>query len=98
MRRASSVQEAGTTSEARIHAISAANDLLISGWVESTSLRALVERTLTPFGVEGGQRSKLSGEHLQLPPRLVVAFALGLYELATNAAEYGAPSTAHGGD
>jgi PAS domain S-box-containing protein len=87
MRRATSVQEAGTTLEARIQAMSAANDLLISGRFESTSLRALVERTLTPFGVEDGQRFKLSGEDLQLPPRLVVAFALALHELATNAAK-----------
>ncbi|TCP95876.1 PAS domain S-box-containing protein [Sphingomonas sp. PP-F2F-A104-K0414] len=96
MRRATSVQEAGTTLEARIHAMSAANDLLISGRFESTSMRALVERTLTPFGVEDGQRFKLSGEDLQLPPRLVVAFALALHELATNAAKYGALSTADG--
>lgn len=96
MRRATSVDDAGKTLEARIQAMSAANDLLISGRFESTSLRALLNRTLAPFGVEDRQRFRITGEDLPLPPRLVVAFALALHELATNAAKYGALSNAEG--
>ena len=96
MRRATSVEEAGTTLEARILAMSAASDLLISEQVESASLRALINRTLAPFGVDDRQRFRVTGEDLRLPPRLVVAFALALHELATNASKYGALSNAEG--
>jgi PAS domain S-box-containing protein len=96
MRRATSVEDASATLGARIQAMAAANDLLISEQFESTSLRALVERTLTPFGVDDEDRFRITGEDLRLPPRLVVAFALALHELATNAAKYGALSNAAG--
>ena len=96
IRRATSVEEAGTTLEARILAMSAANDLLISEQFESASLRALINRTLAPFGVDDSQRFRIMGEDLRLPPRLVVAFALALHELATNASKYGALSNAEG--
>lgn len=96
MRRATSVKDAGTTLEARIRAMSSANDLLINGQFESASLRALIDRTLAPFGIEDGQRFRVNGEDLRLPPGLVVAFALALHELATNASKYGALSNAEG--
>jgi PAS domain S-box-containing protein len=96
MRRASSVEDAGKTLEARIQAMSAAHDLLISERFESASLRSLLDRTLAPFGIEDDRRFRIAGEDLHLPPRLVVAFALALHELATNATKYGALSTADG--
>ena len=96
MRRATSVEEAGKTLEARIQAMAAAHDLLISERFESASLRSLIDRTLAPFGVEDNRRFRIVGQDLYLPPRLVVAFALALHELATNATKYGALSTADG--
>lgn len=53
-------------------------------------------RSLAPFGVEDGDRFSLSGPDLRLPPQLVVAYALALHELATNASKYGALSAATG--
>jgi PAS domain S-box-containing protein len=96
MRRATSVENAGKTLEARIQAMSAAHDLLISERFESASLRSLLDRTLAPFGIEDDRRFRIAGQDLHLPPRLVVAFALALHELATNATKYGALSTADG--
>jgi PAS domain S-box-containing protein len=96
MRRATSVEDASTTLEARIQAMSAANDLLINERFESASIRALLDRTLAPFGIEDGQRFRLDGPDIHLPPRLVVAFALAIHELATNASKYGALSNADG--
>jgi PAS domain S-box-containing protein len=96
MRRATSVADASTTLGARIQAMAAANDLLISGQFESASLRALIDRALAPFGIEDSHRFRISGEDLSLPPRLVVAFALALHELATNASKYGALSNTDG--
>jgi two-component sensor histidine kinase len=96
MRRATSVEDAGTTLEARIQAMAAAHDLLINERFESASLRALLGRTLAPFGGEDGARFHMAGQDLRLPPRLVVAFALAIHELATNATKYGALSNAAG--
>ena len=96
LRRATSVEDAGRTIEARIQAMSAAHDLLVSEQFESASLRSLLDRTLAPFGVDDPGRFRLVGQDLHLPPHLVVAFALALHELATNATKYGALSTADG--
>ncbi|WP_157222649.1 PAS domain-containing protein [Novosphingobium sp. AP12] len=96
MRRAPSVAAAGVTLEARIQAMAAANDLLISQKFEGATMRALLERTLSPFGVEDKDRFTLTGPDVKLPARLVVAFALAIHELATNATKYGALSNADG--
>lgn len=96
MRRATSIEDAGATLEARIQAMSAANDLLITEQFESASIRHLLTRTLAPFGIEDDRRFKLNGPDMRLPPRLIVGFALALHELATNATKYGALSTGAG--
>ncbi|WP_281409741.1 sensor histidine kinase [Methylobacterium sp. MA0201] len=96
MRRADSLQDAGVTLTARIQAMAAANTLLVSEEFGSVSMHDLVMRSLTPFGVEDADRFRLSGPDLRLPPQLVVAYALALHELATNASKYGALSAATG--
>ncbi len=96
MRRANSLQDAAATLTARIQAMSAANTLLITEEFDSVSMHDLVMRSLTPFGVEDADRFHLSGPDLRLPPQVVVAYALALHELATNAAKYGALSNATG--
>jgi PAS domain S-box-containing protein len=96
MRRASSLDDAAATLTARIQAMAAANTLLISEDFGSVLMQDLVRRSLAPFGVEDTQRFRLSGPDLRLPPQVVVAYALALHELATNAAKYGALSNADG--
>ena len=96
MRRATSIEEAGATLEARIQAMASANDLLIHEQFESASMHDLLARTLAPFGIEDEGRFERDGPDTRLPPRLVTSFALALHELATNATKYGALSTAGG--
>ncbi|MCJ2023437.1 PAS domain-containing protein [Methylobacterium sp. J-067] len=96
MRRASSIEDAAATLTARIQAMAAANTLLITEDFGSVSMRDLVKRSLAPFGVEDAERFRLSGPDLRLPPQVVVAYALALHELATNATKYGALSNAAG--
>lgn len=96
LRKAVSLEEAGETLEARIQAMAAANDLLVNERFESASIRDLLGRTLAPFGISDGQHFRLSGPEVRLPPKIAVALALGLHELATNAAKYGALSQAGG--
>jgi len=92
LRKATSLEEAGATLEARIHAMAAANDLLVNERWESASMRTLLQRTLAPFGIDDGTHFELDGPDLKLPPGVAVALALGLHEMATNAAKYGALS------
>lgn len=92
LRKATSLEEAGATLEARIHAMAAANDLLVNERWESASMRKLLQRTLAPFGINDGTHFELDGPDLKLPPSVAVALALGLHEMATNAAKYGALS------
>ncbi len=96
MRRASSTEEAAATLMARIQAMAAANTLLITEDFGSVSMEDLVRRSLAPFGVEDADRFHLSGPNLRLPSQVVVAYALALHELATNASKYGALSNATG--
>ncbi|WP_308458064.1 PAS domain-containing protein [Sphingomonas sp. NBWT7] len=96
MRRATSIEDASATLEARIHAMSAANDLLVRGSFERAAIRDLLRQTLSPFGVEDGQRFMLTGPDAPLSPRLVTGLALALHELATNATKYGALSNGMG--
>lgn len=96
LRRAASLEDAGTTLEARIQAMASANDLLINEQFDSASMRSLLDRTLAPFGIEDERRFKLDGPDIKLTPRLVVGLALALHELATNATKYGALSNEAG--
>lgn len=92
LRRASSLEEADETLSARIQALSTANDLLINGGWETASMRALLDRTLAPFGIAEGTTFHLEGPDIRLSPRIAVALSLSLHELATNASKYGALS------
>jgi two-component sensor histidine kinase len=57
--------------------------------------RRLIEASLKPFET-GETRIAASGEEVQLSPSATVSLALGLHELATNAAKYGSLSNASG--
>ncbi|MFT4117905.1 PAS domain-containing protein [Bradyrhizobium sp.] len=92
LRRAGSLEEAGDTLQARVHAMAAANDLLVSQSWEGAGLRDLLYRTLAPFGIKDSGQFQLAGPDIQLPPRTTTSIALGMHEMATNAAKYGALS------
>lgn len=77
--------------DGRLQALAAAHDLLSATAWHGAGLRALLERVLGPHrGGEG--RLVLEGGERILPPALAQDLALGLHELATNAAKYGALS------
>lgn len=96
LRKANSLDEAGATLEARIQAMAVANDLLVNERWESAAIRDLLDRTLAPFGITDGEHFKIAGPDIRLPPKIAVALALSLHELATNASKYGALSQAGG--
>lgn len=91
LRNASDVRTASETLSARLVALGAATDVLTNASWRSADLRELIDCVLGPHGGIG-QRLRLDGPDITLQPQVVIALALALHELATNAAKYGALS------
>lgn len=75
--------------EERLMALAWAHDILTRERWAGASLTTVLARTMTPYG-EG--RVKLTGPDLRISPKMALALAMGVHELATNAAKYGALS------
>ena len=80
------------TFEGRLIALSHTHDLLSSRSWESLSLQEILHQELDPFGCGDGGSCTLEGSDLHISPKIGLAMALALHELATNAAKYGALS------
>ena len=63
---------------------------------EQTSLHGMLEELLAAYQSEGGERIRISGEDPGIDDRSATPMALLFHELATNAAKYGALSSAEG--
>lgn len=85
--------EAWATVSARLRALAATDALILSTQGRGADLREVVRVELEPYSIE---RIVMSGEAVQLPPKLALTFALIFHELATNAAKYGALSVPEG--
>ena len=82
--------------EARLQSLSNAhNRLNEAGW-SGASLRSLIEGELAPYRTGNDGRFALQGPDLVLSARETLSLSLVFHELATNAAKYGALSTASG--
>jgi PAS domain S-box-containing protein len=80
--------EGRITALARIHTI-----LSLSSW-QGARMKRLVEEELAPYSVTG--QIKVDGPEVELEPATAQTLALGLHELVTNSAKYGALSTSSG--
>lgn len=84
----------------RLSALARAHDLTTSGWSTDNGensrgdLLALIKTVLAPYG-EGG-RVQVEGDHVSVGSHATTNIALLIYELATNAAKYGALSVFDG--
>jgi PAS domain S-box-containing protein len=87
--RSTSAAECIEAFRGRLQALSAAHKALIAGHWNWASLRSLLQTILAPY-LGGGDRIRLDIQELQLNPDFALTLALGLNELATNAAKYGA--------
>jgi two-component sensor histidine kinase len=79
--------------DARIRALSATDDLIARVDGSGCDIKDLLLSELGPYG---HVRFTLNGNPLFLPAKLAVSLALIFHELATNAAKYGAFSSARG--
>src|SRR4030095_7663000 len=80
----------------RLVALSAAHDVLTRENWEGANLREIALGALSPFAAHGEGRLGVHGPDVRLSARAVVALAMALHELATNAVKYGALSGSSG--
>jgi len=96
LRNAETTESARVALEARLFALSRAHDVLTRENWESASLHEIISEAIAPYRHEREDRLKTSGPDVRLPPRMALAIAMALQELATNAVKYGALSNASG--
>jgi PAS domain S-box-containing protein len=80
----------------RIGALATVHSLFAKSRWTGAELGSLVEQELSPYSRDGEMRTQIDGPTIMLQPDLAQAIAVALHELATNAAKYGALSTATG--
>jgi len=90
-----SPQEAQERFQQRLLALSRTHNLLNETLWEGASLRTILEAEFKPYAADSS-RIHLDGPTVDLPARLAVVLGMAFHELATNAAKYGALSTASG--
>lgn len=76
---------------ARLHALAAAQTVLIDTENRATTMEKVVVDALAPHSMEG-HRTTIAGPEIALDGRRAHALTLALHELATNASKYGALS------
>ncbi len=82
--------------EGRITALSRAHVLLSQARWQGTNLRRILDDELAPYRRAEVERIATSGPEVFLEPATAQILALALHELLTNAAKYGALSSAQG--
>ncbi|HET8729082.1 MAG TPA: PAS domain-containing protein [Alphaproteobacteria bacterium] len=80
----------------RLRALAHRHNLLSQTSWEGALLRDVVAAELEPYLGGDERRMSLSGRAVVLEPRTVLALGMAFHELATNAAKYGALTTADG--
>ena len=82
---------------ARVEALSRSHELLTEASWHGASLDEVIRRNLAPYLTNGlDQRVGIGGPGVRLGPNAAVTLGMAFHELATNAAKYGALSSAEG--
>ena len=82
--------------ERRIRAMAHAHNLMSATRWQGASVRGLMKEELAPFQQEKTGNIRMSGDDVLLTPTAALPFTLVMHELTSNAAKYGALSTAAG--
>jgi two-component sensor histidine kinase/PAS domain-containing protein len=96
LRNADTTAAAREAVEMRLLALSRAHDILTRENWEGASLSDVVAQAVEPYRTPGQNRLHVAGPDVRLNPRMALALAMALQELATNAVKYGALSNAKG--
>jgi two-component sensor histidine kinase len=93
-------QELAKAVEARVAALGRSQSVLTTVGPEGAELRQVIEQEVLPFApnavADGSQRFILSGSDTRVTAQAAQALTMAFHELATNAAKYGAFSSAEG--
>jgi PAS domain S-box-containing protein len=95
-RHADNPQDFASKFQARLMALARAHDLLTKRHWEEAPLDALANEVLAPVAGAAQGRVSIQGPSMDLTPRAALSLTMALSELATNAAKYGALSSAQG--
>src|ERR671913_1112440 len=96
LRNASSIDQASSAIESRLIALSQVHNVLtVQSWA-AVELHDIVRQAVEPYRSRGESRIHVQGPPVQIPPRMALALAMALQELATNAVKYGALSNGTG--
>jgi two-component sensor histidine kinase len=76
--------------EKRLLALSRAHDVLTRESWDGADLVEVIEKALEPYQTLGESRVHITGPHVRVTPRMSLALAMAMHELATNAVKYGA--------
>ncbi|WP_262028962.1 PAS domain-containing sensor histidine kinase [Microvirga sp. Mcv34] len=96
LRNSDNPEAARTAMEARLLALSRAHDVLTRENWEGAGLIEIVRGAMAPYRHERENRLHMEGPDVRLSPRMALAIAMALQELATNAVKYGALSNSGG--
>jgi two-component sensor histidine kinase len=96
LRNAHTIEHASSAIESRLIALSQVHNVLTDRSWAHVGLHDIVAQALEPYRSRGENRIHIKGERVQIPPRMALALAMALQELATNAIKYGALSNSIG--
>lgn len=90
LRTADTKEDARDALERRLLALSRAHDVLTRESWDGADLVEVIEKALEPYQISGENRLRITGPHVRVTPRMSLALAMAMHELATNAVKYGA--------
>ncbi|MCE4222830.1 sensor histidine kinase [Methylobacterium sp. C25] len=96
LRNADDTTQANEALEQRLLALSRAHDVLTRENWDGADLHDVVAQAIAPFRDRDGRRFRVTGPDVRVNPRMSLAIAMALQELATNAVKYGALSSQAG--
>jgi len=96
LRNADTMESARSAMESRLLALSRAHDVLTRENWGGAGLLEIVREAMAPYRHERERRLHMEGPDVRLSPRMALAIAMALQELATNAVKYGALSNEAG--
>ncbi len=96
LRSADSLESGKQAIEERLMALGRVHDLLLQSKWTSAPLDAILKTSINPFDSEQGKRFIVQSSDIEVNAAAVLPLSMVLNELCTNAAKYGALSTANG--
>jgi two-component sensor histidine kinase/CheY-like chemotaxis protein len=96
LRTATSLEHGQHAIEGRLVALGRAHDLLLQVRWANADLAGTIRGATEPYGSEGGGRFSISGPDIKITSGAVIALAMTLNELCTNATKFGALSAPAG--